>query len=442
MLAPRLNEFVMLVNLFRSFDDAFTSQWNKTRGDVTQSYLLALQKQFNEARSRLMNFSEQNSEGTNQQWLKNMTWQLNFQNGSLNSNDQEANMAFQYGMDLSREVMSMQSQFTTSNMEMVGIGMMARLFEVALSTMELLALKPASRNPLVTGIREHGAKIHEIITILRNGDHRFLALLMSKVHEVLPKLCNPILQEVPECLAQNLAEIDIFDGFGNLGMAQPPQPMMKMEDYDHKFVPRINTDTPSSHGLPTTTGDISSPFSPAIMSPSLEIGPGLRDFNSMPDMVMSPVGHGPPSMMPQSSMNPQQTQQQALTPPQMQQQQTINPHQMSLSPPQQMQTMNQQSNMGMPALSPQQMQSQGMPGMSQNMMPGQMPIRPQPHPQQHRSNSFALQAGMTVADFQALQRVKTEPQTMPMGQMGMPQPGIGMAGQLPLPNEIDFSALR
>lgn len=61
-----------------------------------------------------------------------------------------------------------------------------------------------------------------LLSVLRRGDHRFLPLLLSKVHDVLPRLVNPMLQTVPDTPAANLcADVDIFDGFGNAGMGVP-----------------------------------------------------------------------------------------------------------------------------------------------------------------------------------------------------------------------------
>lgn len=57
-----------------------------------------------------------------------------------------------------------------------------------------------------------------LLSVLRNGDHRFLPLLLAKVNEVLPRLVNPMLQTVPDTPAGMCPDVDIFDGFGNAGI--------------------------------------------------------------------------------------------------------------------------------------------------------------------------------------------------------------------------------
>lgn len=65
-----------------------------------------------------------------------------------------------------------------------------------------------------------------------------------------------MLQNAPE--NSNLANIDIFDGFGNAGMAQPPSQMhmsMGGADFDRKFsveeYEKMNGNTPESASIPT-----------------------------------------------------------------------------------------------------------------------------------------------------------------------------------------------
>jgi hypothetical protein len=114
---------------------------------------------------------------------------------------------------------------------------------------------------------------------------------------ILPRLIDPKLQAVPEMACS----IDIFDGFGNAGLGNVPQ-MNAMEEYESKFsVPRIEefkTEPSISPGAsaPSVT-DMASPFvsSPVVLSPGIDFSHGLppQDFNSMSDMVMSPVGPRP-----------------------------------------------------------------------------------------------------------------------------------------------------
>jgi len=301
---------------------------------------------------------------------------------------------------------------------------------------EYLAMQPASRNPFSPGPREYLHPLLNVVSVLRSGDHRFLPLLLSKVNHILPRLANPMLQNAPEN-ANNACNMDIFDGFGNAGMAQPP--MFQSEEYESKFaIPRIeelSNDSGSPNG--TSKNDMNSPFvsSPALMSPTGEVPQGLPEFNSIPDIVMSPMGANPGSQHSSGSFNSQpshqhQHQQQMQPQPQQQHLQQHHQHQ-SISGFQNLNpqlNLHQAQNMNIPSqglnndmgMGPGHLgngMSAGMnnninnqmnsglqsplgPGMTgNNMMARQAP---------QRTNSFANPQIRTIADFHALQRAGSD----------------------------------
>ncbi|KAL0932873.1 C6 zinc finger protein [Colletotrichum truncatum] len=448
-LSHQLNSFIMLVNLFRPFDDAFTAVWNKTRSNL---YVSNLQKQLNEVLPTYLCQDGQLSDlRTNQQWLKTTVWQLT--HGSMNSQNEE-NMNFSYPVDMSRELlMNLASHFPGQGMELMGSGLIEKLFEITCNMTDFLAVQPAARDPFTVGPREQLNQTLNIVAVLRHSDFRFLPLLLNKVADIMPRLTNPMLQNAPE--NSNLGNIDIFDGFGNAGMAQPP-PQMQMQmdaEYDRKFsvadyekkygmsdmnsnVSDTNTISGSSTGAPSvppaTTADMNSPFasSPAIMSPPMEYPHhGMNDYGCtpMPDMVMSPMGQNG------SSIGGGSNQHQQHQPHHMMQNQGMNQQQMQPN-------MNQHHNHSV-------QQGQNMGNISPPSFQGQQQINapsiPTSHPmgpggnnlmnsisrqQPQRANSYAMQQQpipRTVGDFHALQRANSD----------MP----GMTG---MTAEMDFNTMR
>ncbi|KAH6667874.1 hypothetical protein B0J14DRAFT_173818 [Halenospora varia] len=218
--AHHLHGFLHLVNLFRPFDEAFVALWNKTRTDCSPAYLAALQKQLNDALPTFLNSTENQTADlrTSQQWLRTMVWQLSIQNGCLSSNHDDPSMTFNYPVEIARDLVSMTSQFSQQSMEVHGVGLIEKLFDVACSLTDVLSLLPPNPDPFQLGPRDYLQDFMSLLSVLRNGDHRFLPLLLSKVNDVLPRLVNPILQTVPDTPANMCADIDIFDGFGNAGM--------------------------------------------------------------------------------------------------------------------------------------------------------------------------------------------------------------------------------
>ncbi|KAM0479576.1 hypothetical protein ACHAPX_004793 [Trichoderma viride] len=322
-LSHQLNGFILLINLYRPFDDAFTNTWNKTRSVLSQQYINGLQKQLNDAVQSAFHDPSWNDLGTNQQWLKNTVWQLS--NGGAVAT--EGSMSFQVPVNVSREMlMNMASQFPGQGMELLNSGLLEKLVEGTYSMTEYLSMQPASRDPFAIGPQEHLNQIIHIVAASRNGDYRFLPLLMSKVSEVLPRLANPMLQNAPETAP--MANVDIFDGFGNAGMAQPPHMQMpaldeyerkfSVEEYEKKYALDMTGNTPDSHATsnPGNTppvarqpSEIANSFvgSPPMMSPGLEFTPhGVYAAPTpMSEMVMSPMTTHPPPQQHHQHMNQQ-----------------------------------------------------------------------------------------------------------------------------------------
>lgn len=425
-LAHQLSGYLSLVSLFRPFDDTFITIWNKTRNECSSSYLGVLRKQFSDM--NVMNGRELDQRLI-QQWLKPAIWQLNMQHGCIPQNGQDQ---LHYQIDMSRELISMTSQFQTQSTELLGVPLVAKLLDIASALTDVLAMHPASPDPFTMGPREHLNSLLQILASLRNGDHHFLPLLLDKVHDVLPRLANPMLQRAPENAC--MANIDIFDGFGNAGMAQPQMLTdFKTEPYTSNTVPQLQ-DIPAVDSNSSTAGsDLKSPFpmasSPAVMSPNGEYAPGT-DFNSMPDILMSPMGQPQQSSLGQAgTMNNQHHHQHQLH-SMVTQNITQNHHlnsQMSVEMHNNLANgLNQTTNyvnVGQP-----QNQSYNQP--NQSIMNNIMHRTP---PQ--RNNSFIIhqhqptQIPRTVGDFHALQRANSENVVMNPISLRQMQP------------EMDFSSL-
>ncbi|TVY71291.1 putative sucrose utilization protein SUC1 [Lachnellula suecica] len=312
--AQHLHGFVHLVNLFRPFDDNFVALWNKTRTDCSPAYLGALQKQLNDALPVYLNSTENQTADlrTSQQWLRNMVWQLSMQNGYLSSGCDDPSMTFQYPVEIARDLVSMTSQFSQQSMEVHGIGLIEKLFDVACSLTDVLSLLPPNPDPFQLGPRDYLQDFVTLLSVLRGGDHRFLPLLLSKVHDVLPRLVNPMLQTVPDTPAGNMcADVDIFDGFGNGGMGVPSNfpgyngdgtsGQFKVEpdaDFNRPAAPILAFDKRieelGSPALGPGSND-NSPFtSPSIIQSPMEF-PGLSEYNSFPDLTSHHMGNHLPS---------------------------------------------------------------------------------------------------------------------------------------------------
>ncbi|KAK3359420.1 hypothetical protein B0T25DRAFT_97632 [Lasiosphaeria hispida] len=422
-LPHQLSTFIHQVNVFRPYDDSLVNMWTKAKGETPPSYLSALEKQLQDVLPPyLRDTNAQISEmQINQQWLKNKTWQLS----TASSNEHDSGLPpYPTPVDIGHDLLPMVSHLP-GNLGLPGLRLVEKLLTVTFSLTEVLAMQPSSRLPFTLGPRERLHQILNILTALRYGDHRFLPLLLSKVQDELPRLANPMLTTAPE--NTGACNIDIFDGFGNAGMTQPSG--FCSDDYDNKYsvsrMDDMSTESGSPNGGPGNN-EMNSPFasSPAIMSPGIDLPHNMQsDYTSMPDMVMSPMGHAPPPPLStpggMNSQQPQHSQHQPISPFQ-----NLNPQMQGLG----VGNVNPPPNISLPSqvhLNP----GHG-PGMGTSMGPTLNGTNLVSRPQPQRANSFAIGAPQlrTVGDFQALQRANSD---MSMGSLGMNSMGA----------ELDFNTL-
>src|SRR3569833_1257902 len=96
-----------------------------------------------------------------------------------------------------------------------------KLLNITANLTDVLPFQPASRDSYQVGPRESLTQILHFLADVRNGDHSFMPLLLSKGHEVLPLRIIPVLLIAPETSVP-MPCVDLFDGCGNAGIAQPP----------------------------------------------------------------------------------------------------------------------------------------------------------------------------------------------------------------------------
>jgi len=173
---------------------------------------------------------------------------------------------------------------------------------VACSLTDVLSLLPTPTDPFVVGPRDYLTQFLTLLSTLRNGDNRFLPLLLQKVHDVLPRLASPMLQVVPEPSPQSRGgggmdpNVDIFDGFGNAGMGTASNLPVS---FDSKRI----EDLPSERSV---SSESNSPYpSPSLMQTGMDF-PGLGEYPGYSDISTSVSPQGS-NLSRQKSLNGQRS---------------------------------------------------------------------------------------------------------------------------------------
>ncbi|OQO12691.1 hypothetical protein B0A48_02154 [Cryoendolithus antarcticus] len=211
-----LSGFVHLVNLFRPFDDTFVGLWNKARTGCSTEWLAALQQQLSDALPVYLASTESQAVDLrcSQQWLRTMVWQLSISHGYLSSVASENGMSFKFPIEISRDMITAMSGFSQAAMEVHGIGLIEKLFDVACTLIDVMSCVPHEQYSFEYGPRDYLNQFMTIISSLRGGQQRYLPLLLTKVHDAMPTMPTPGFS-MPMAPASSRLLEDLWDSEGN-----------------------------------------------------------------------------------------------------------------------------------------------------------------------------------------------------------------------------------
>ncbi|KJX93866.1 c6 zinc finger domain containing protein [Zymoseptoria brevis] len=254
-----LNGFIHLVRLFRPFDDTFVGLWNKARVGCTTEWLARLQQQLSDALPTYLQCTETQAVDLrcSQQWLRTMVWQLSISHGFLSSAAADNAMSFKFPIEVSRDLVQSASQFSQQSMEVHGIGLIEKLFDVACTLTDVMSVIPQDQYTFELGPRDYLNQLTSLISTLRGGQQRYLPLLMQKISDAVPDHQTPAFT-IP-AIPRSIRSEEIYDG-------------------SHSSAPNSGESTPA--------------FGSPLGSP---LSVGVNPYNSYPDMgVTSAVQYGPP----------------------------------------------------------------------------------------------------------------------------------------------------
>jgi len=186
-----LSGFIHLANLFRPFDDTFVGLWNKSRAGCSTEWLAQLQQQLSNALPQYLNCTEAQAVDLrcSQQWLRVMVWQLSISHGFLSSTAADNAMSFHFPIEVSRDLIASASGFSQASMEVHGIGLIEKLFDVACTLTDVMAVIPQESSGPTSGFslgpRDYLNQLMRIIGSLRGGQQRYMPVLMQKIEGTL-----------------------------------------------------------------------------------------------------------------------------------------------------------------------------------------------------------------------------------------------------------------
>ncbi|MCJ1376176.1 hypothetical protein MMC20_007416 [Loxospora ochrophaea] len=191
--------FIHLVNLFRPFDETFIGLWNKTRTECSTAWLAQLQRRLAEALPENLDCTESQASDlrTTQQWLRTIVWQLSITNGFLSSTSSDSSMTFGYPIDIAQDLASVSGQLTRHSMELHGIGLIEKLFDVSCTLADVMSCVPIESTTFSVGPQDYLNRFLHLISTLRGGESRYVPLLVAKINTTLPAIASSFSQPLP-----------------------------------------------------------------------------------------------------------------------------------------------------------------------------------------------------------------------------------------------------
>ncbi|KAL8924681.1 MAG: hypothetical protein Q9172_002583 [Xanthocarpia lactea] len=180
--------FIHLVNLYRPFDDTFIGLWNKSRTDCSTFWLANLQTQLLQALPAVLDGTEAQAADlrTSQHWLRTIVWQLSITNGFLSSTSTDSSMTFGYPIEIAKDLVAVTSQLSQRSMEVHGVGLIEKLFDVACTLIDVMSCVPIESPTFSIGPQDYLNHLVHLISTLRGGKSRYLPLLITKISDTLP----------------------------------------------------------------------------------------------------------------------------------------------------------------------------------------------------------------------------------------------------------------
>lgn len=185
-----ISGFLHLINLYRHIDDDFIGLWNKTKSECSTAWLADLQRKLTDALPpKLMSTESQAADiYSTQHWLRTMVWQLSIMNGYLSSSSKDSCMTFQYPIEIARDLIRDINSLTQDSMEVHGVGLIEKLFDIACTLTDVIACVPLDTAIFGTIPADYMNQFLFLISRLRGGASRFVPLLLAKISENIPSL--------------------------------------------------------------------------------------------------------------------------------------------------------------------------------------------------------------------------------------------------------------
>jgi hypothetical protein len=184
--------FSHLVQTFSLLDENFVNSWNEASSTpnsiITYS---ALQERLNTSGTGHLDLTNTQKADilVTQQWLRLIVWQSSMRQGLLSSNASDPSMTFKYPLQIARSLLEVISSLPTTSIEVHGMGIFEKIFEVGCSMVDVVQASAASSQSSTSTMSTHGLTqdpfemFVQTLSQTPNSQKLFANLLLAKAAE-------------------------------------------------------------------------------------------------------------------------------------------------------------------------------------------------------------------------------------------------------------------
>lgn len=188
-LNENMSGFNFMVDLWSQIDSDFLSMWNDKRYPITPEWMGRLHDKVCTALPKVLNITEVQEADIliSQQWLRTILWQLSTSRMLLSSNSPNAALRFSFPIQISQDLLSVTNRISKEALEVHGIGVCEKLFEVASTLVDVMICDPSLQDPEVS--RRANQNLYELLRLLgtlRKGTSPWHKIILEKVRSSLP----------------------------------------------------------------------------------------------------------------------------------------------------------------------------------------------------------------------------------------------------------------
>ncbi|CCG84787.1 protein of unknown function [Taphrina deformans PYCC 5710] len=189
-LQEDMKGFNYMVDLWSQIDSNFLSWWNDKRQPITPDWMNGLHYRLCHCLPENLNISEVQEADIliSQQWLRTILWQLSTSRMLLSSNSEHEALKFSFPIKISHDLLQITSRVSEETLEVHGIGICEKVFEVASTLVDVMVCDPAMQdNQLAQTADRNLHALLNLLARLRNGKSHWHAIILEKIKVSMPR---------------------------------------------------------------------------------------------------------------------------------------------------------------------------------------------------------------------------------------------------------------